>query len=320
MYHLSDPPPTTIPAEVLRTPDGQPGLAVQYFRGVDFDTPAGKTVDTKLEHAWPGPPLANPPPGLDGFENFSARWEGTLTAPETGEYEFGFDYDDGVRLFLDGKLLVDDWSFGAKRYRSAKVTLTQGQKVSVKAEFHQGGGNRFCRLGWRTPSEQHALANRPKTLDNSMQTYLPVGADWYDFHTGERFAGGRTVKTNCTLDTFPLYVRAGSIVPMGPVLQYATEQPAAPYEILIYPGADAKFTIYEDDNETYAYERGERATYELRWNDAAKTLSIGARQGSFPGMIAQRELSIRLVGDAADREPAQTVTYTGKPVELKLSR
>ncbi|HLP01223.1 MAG TPA: TIM-barrel domain-containing protein [Opitutaceae bacterium] len=316
MYHRSAPPAGTIPAEALRTPDGQPGLAVQYFDGLDFERPAGKTVDAKLEHTWPGPPLANPPPGLDGFENFSARWEGTLIAPEDGEYELGAEYDDGIRLFVDGNLLTEDWSFGPKRYRSGTVPLARGQRVALKVEFHQGKSARYFRLGWRTPSELRALASRSDKLDNSMETYLPAGAEWYDFWTGERFAGAGLVKKNCPLDTFPLYVRAGSIVPMGPVQQYATEKPDAPYEIRIYPGANATFTIYEDDNETYAYERGERATCDLVWDDAARTLRIGAREGSFPGMVAQRELSIVLVGASA--EPARQVTYTGAATEVRF--
>lgn len=318
MYHPGNPPPPTVPTEALRTPDGQPGLAVQYFAGVDFEKPAGKTVDAKLEHNWPGPPLANPPPGLAGFDNFSARWEGTLTAPENGEYELGLEYDDGVRLFVDGKLLIDDWSFGAKRYRSAKLAFAKGRPAALKVEFHQGGQTRYVRFAWRTPSEARALVERPKTLDNSMTTYLPAGADWYDFQTGERLAGGRTVTKHCPLDTFPVYVRAGSIVPMGPAdLQYATERPDEPYEIRIYPGADATFTLYEDDNETYGYERGERATYELKWDDAACTLRIGARQGSFPGMVATRELKLILVSAGAATE--RTVRYTGEACEVRLA-
>jgi alpha-D-xyloside xylohydrolase len=318
MYHRSEPPPPTVPTEALRTPDGQPGLAVQYFAGVDFEKPAGKTVDTKLEHNWPGPPLANPPPGLAGFDNFSARWEGTLTAPEDGEYELGLEYDDGVRLFVDGTLLIDDWSFGAKRFRSAKLSLAKGRPAALKVEFHQGGQTRYVRFGWRTPSEARALIERPKTLDNSMVTYLPAGADWYDFRTGQRHAGGQSVTMNCTLGAFPLYVRAGSIVPMGPAdLQYATERPDAPYEIRIYPGADATFTLYEDDNETYAYERGERATYDLVWDDANRTLRIGARQGSFSGLVAERELKVVLVSAAA--VPAHTIRYTGVAAEVRFA-
>jgi alpha-D-xyloside xylohydrolase len=104
---------------------------------------------------------------------------------------------------------------------------------------------------------------------------------------------------------------------MGPAdLQYATERPDAPYEIRIYPGADATFTIYEDDNETYAYERGERATYELKWDDAARTLRIGARQGAFPGMIASRELKLVLVSAGAT---VRTVRYAGEACEVRLA-
>jgi alpha-D-xyloside xylohydrolase len=195
----------------------------------------------------------------------------------------------------------------------------------VKAEFHQGGQERFFRLGWRTPSERRALAGRTKELNNTVETYLPDGADWYDFWTGERFSGGRTVRKDCPLDRFPLYVRAGSIVPMGPAMQYATERPDAPYEIRIYPGADARFTIYEDDNETYAYERGERATYDLVWDDAAQALRIGARRGSFPGMVVGRKITASLMtpgGDAvspAAQRAVASVIYTGEPVVLKLT-
>ena len=319
MYHLSDPPPTTIPSEALQTPDGKPGLAVQYFEGVDFEKLVGKTIDEIIEHNWPGPPLANPPPGLNSFDNFSARWEGTVTAPEAGEYEFGVEYDDGARLYLDGKLVAEDWSFGPKRYRFAKITLAKGQKLPIKVEFHQGGQDRFFRLGWRTPSERRSLANTTKELDNTMFTYLPSETDWFDFGTNERFAGGQTVTKNCPLETLPVYVRAGSIVPMGPAdLQYATERPDAPYEIRVYPGADAKFTIYEDDNETYDYEKGQHATYDLVWNDAAKTLAIGARQGTFPGMVAKRELKIVLATAKANSATGKNITYTGKSLEIRF--
>ncbi|MBI2513289.1 MAG: DUF5110 domain-containing protein [Opitutae bacterium] len=312
MFHVSDPPPATIPAAALRTPDGRPGLAVQYFSGENFEKPAGTAVDEKVEHAWPGPPLANPPPGLTDFENFSARWEGSVTAPEDGEYEFGAEFDDGVRLYLDGKLLAEDWSNGPKRYRGAKIPLAKGQQVALKVEFHQGGGGRYFRLGWRTPTEIRALAESKKAVDPTARTYLPAGADWFDFWTNERFTGGQEITTTCTLETFPLYVRAGSIVPMGPAMQYATEKPDAPYEIRVYPGTDATFTLYEDDNETYAYEKGQRATIPLRWDEKARTLTIGAREGSFPGMIATR--TFRVVWPRAGASaPEVVVSYRGEP-------
>jgi len=153
---------------------------------------------------------------------------------------------------------------------------------------------------------------------------LPKGADWYDFWTNERFTGGQNVSKACPLDILPLYVRAGSIIPMSPVMQYVTEKPDAPYEIRIYPGADAKFTVYEDDNETYDYEKGKRSTYELSWNDAAKTLTLGNREGTFPGMIQERQIHVVLAdkgqgqGIAEDSNAGQTIRYGGKEIQVKF--
>jgi alpha-D-xyloside xylohydrolase len=107
---------------------------------------------------------------------------------------------------------------------------------------------------------------------------------------------------------------------MGPPVQCATEQPDAPYEIRLYPGADAKFTIYEDDNETYNYEQGQRATCDLVWNDAARTLTLDSRRGSFPGMVVARDLKFVLAAPAGTPAAAKTVRYTGDPIEVKLSR
>jgi alpha-D-xyloside xylohydrolase len=110
---------------------------------------------------------------------------------------------------------------------------------------------------------------------------------------------------------------------MGPEVQYATQAPEAPYEVRIYPGTDARFTVYEDDNETYAYEKGERATYDLVWNDRARTLTVGPRQGSFPGMVKRRTLNIALV-TAADpggievASATKQVAYAGKRVVVRF--
>ncbi len=324
MFHVSEPPPGTIPATALTTPSGQPGLAVQFFSDPQLQTPAGQAIDTTLDHSWPGPPLANPPPGLDRFNHFSARWEGTLTAPEAGEYELGAEYDDSVRFYADGRLLFQDWEMGAKRYRGAKLTLDQGQKIALKIEFRQGGGERAFRLAWRTPSEALALAAAPRELDTTQRTYLPAGAAWYDFWTHQRHDGGSTVVRDYPLDRFPLFVRAGSILPLGPVVQYATEHPDAPIELRVYPGADGRFTLYEDDNETYAYERGERATCDLIWDDAKRTLRIGARQGSFAGLVTKRTLHLVLAnpGQNTGLQPtltdSRTIEYTGAPVTVQF--
>ncbi|MRV72630.1 DUF5110 domain-containing protein [Duganella sp. FT92W] len=323
MFRIQPPPPATIPVDHLRTPDGQPGLAGQYFEGRNFDTPKGRVIDKVIDHAWPAPPLATIPAGLDKLDDFSVRWNGTLEAPEDGEYEIGVEGDDGYRLYLDGKLVVEDWNIGGKRYKGVKVALKQGRSVPVTVEYYQATSDRSLRLAWRTPSQQAALAAKPAAVDSTVRTYLPAGTDWYDFWTHARFKGGTTVARDTPFDVLPLYVRAGSIVPMGPVVQYATQDPGAPYEIRIYPGADGKFTLYEDDNETYNYEKGQYATVELRWNDAAKTLSVGARKGSYPGLVKQRKLNVVLASPAnataVGAAPAtRSIDYAGKAVSVKF--
>ncbi|MBP7373174.1 MAG: DUF5110 domain-containing protein [Opitutaceae bacterium] len=141
--------------------------------------------------------------------------------------------------------------------------------------------------------------------------YLPKNpGGWYDFWTGEHADGGRTLQVAAPLERVPLFVRAGSILPLGSVVQHTAEQTAAPLELRIYPGADATFTLYDDDGETYAYERGERATCELSWDDATRTLHFGARQGSFPGMVPTRRFEVRLCG-AGQPTPGRTLTYDG---------
>jgi len=308
----------------LRSTDGERGLDVQYFSGVNFDTPKDTLLDKNVDHDWPGPPLAGPPGGLDGFNNFSARWEGFLIAPESGEYEIGIDGDDGFRLFLDGKKVIEDWNSGAVRYKNTMVTLKKGEKVSLKLEFYQGAGERALRLAWRTPADMRDLEEAKNKLNLAYETYLPQGANWFDFWNNQPLGGGQTVTRDCPLNIMPLYIRAGSIVPMGPVMQYATEKPDAPYEIRIYPGADASFTIYEDDNETYDYEKGEYATYDLVWDDAAKTLSIGPRSGSFAGMVKERELNVVLAlpeqnaGIETATSGVKPIKYTGKPVQVQF--
>jgi len=326
MYHVGPPTPPTIPTEALQTPDGRPGIEVEYFEGMQFEKSAGRVIDQKVEYDWPGPPLTEPPAGLKKLDYFSGRWTGFLTAPEEGEYEIGIDGDDGFRLWIDDKLLIDDWNFGAPRYRGAKIGFHQGQKSAIKIEFFNGTGDRALRLSWRLPSAIQQYQSAKPSLDNSYVTYLPKSAAWYDFWTNQRYDGGQKVTGHYGLNTMPLYVRAGSIVPMGPVMQYATEKLDAPYEIRIYSGADARFNLYEDDNETYNYEKGQYATYELSWNDADRVLTVGKRKGSFPGMTEKRTLRVVLAGPGMNAgipeasTNAKTVTYKGRKMKVRFAQ
>ncbi len=156
---------------------------------------------------------------------------------------------------------------------------------------------------------------------NSRQVYLPE-AKWYDFWTGSTIDGGRMINAITPLDRLPLYVRAGSILPLGPEEEWSTEKPADPIELRIYRGADGDFSIYEDENDTYNYEKGVYATIALHWDDGAHTLTIGDRKGQFPGMLENRTFRVVFVRDyhgvginSAD-EADKVVQYSGKQITV----
>ena len=120
--------------------------------------------------------------------------------------------------------------------------------------------------------------------------YLPQGTDWYDFWTNTRMKGGQSVTIQATLDQVPMFVRAGSILPLGPEMQWVGEKSWDNLELRVYPGADGSFVLYEDEGDNYNYEKGIYSTITFQWNDKSKILTIGARQGSYPGMLQQRQL------------------------------
>ena len=145
----------------------------------------------------------------------------------------------------------------------------------------------------------------------STQVYLPKGSDWYDFWTGERLKGGRTVTRETHLDTVPLFACAGAIIPLGPDVQYSGEKPWDDLEVRVYPGADGRFVLYEDEGDTYRYEQGACSTIEFTLR--GRTLSIGARSGAFPGMPQQRRFRV-VTPDGAVRE----VSYDGSAFKIQL--
>lgn len=154
--------------------------------------------------------------------------------------------------------------------------------------------------------------------------YLPEYAEgWIDFWSGNKFNGGQSVNIGVTLEKIPLFVKAGSILPLGPEKQYASEDTDKPWEIRIYPGADTTFTIYEDEGDNYNYEKGKYAMFELTWKDAEKTLEISDRKGSFAGMKEERIFNITVVSPRQGTSvkasaPTQTVTYLGKLIQISL--
>jgi len=147
--------------------------------------------------------------------------------------------------------------------------------------------------------------------------YLPDAPVWYDFWTGASQSGGREIDADAPLDRIPLYVRAGSILPLGPEIEYADEKPAGPIELRIYPGGDAEFDIYQDAGDGYDYEHGAHSVIPVHWSEAARTLTIGPREGSYPGMAANIEMKIVFVtaghgaGPELTANPDKLIDYSG---------
>ncbi len=159
--------------------------------------------------------------------------------------------------------------------------------------------------------------NQIKTETKAIRpVYLPKGTSWFDFWTGKNFEGGQTIEADASYETMPLFVKAGSILPMGPFIQYSTEK-SDPLEIRIYPGANGEFSLYEDENDNYNYEKGIYSTIGFQWDDASKTLTINDRKGEFPGMLKNRKFEIVLVeensgvGIEIPKTP-KTIEYSGK--------
>jgi alpha-D-xyloside xylohydrolase len=154
--------------------------------------------------------------------------------------------------------------------------------------------------------------------------YFPAGTDWYDFWTGEKLTGGKKVAREIPLDMMPLFVKAGAVIPMGPAVQYATEKKWDSLDIRIYPGANGKFVLYEDENDNYNYEKGVYATIAFNWDDTKQTLTISDRAGSFPGMLESRVFNVTIVNSTKGGQnhgvtkPDQVVRYSGKKIQIKL--
>ncbi|MBS6238213.1 MAG: DUF5110 domain-containing protein [Bacteroides sp.] len=170
---------------------------------------------------------------------------------------------------------------------------------------------------WKDPYEDFSKTG-------TQDVYLPKGTKWFDFWTGEMLNGGQMVTKEVPIDIIPLYVRAGSIVPFGPKVQYSTEKKWNNLEIRIYPGADGEFVLYEDENDNYNYEKGAYSTIKFTWDDANRTLNIADREGTFPGMLKSRKFNIVVVdkengtGSVQSTKFTKSVLYGGKKKSVKL--
>jgi alpha-D-xyloside xylohydrolase len=154
--------------------------------------------------------------------------------------------------------------------------------------------------------------------------YLPRSAGWYNFWTGELLSGGQTIKTEAPLDRIPLFVKAGSILPFGELIQYTGEKPEDILEIRIYRGTDAQFDLYEDEGDNYNYEKGEYTIIPFNWDEKNQSLTIGSRQGKYLDYPDKRIFNIVLVNESQGKGASvftikNQISYTGKVTKIDFN-
>ena len=201
---------------------------------------------------------------------------------------------------------TDEFMFG-RSILAAPILNPQYTEEKVIREDAMTGWDR------KSASDGSPVGTVDWTAKKSAVKYLPKGADWYDFWTGKRYRGGQSLTLETQFDRVPMFVRAGSILPLGPVMQYTGEKSWDQLELHVYPGADASFTLYEDEGDNYNYEKGTYTTISMKWNDRTRILTIGERKGSYPGMIEKRQFTV-ITPDGRQ----QIVEYAGQTVTCKL--
>ena len=312
-YMIHRPPESSIliAPKHFKTADGKPGILAKYYRDPDYKTLTHQQIEPKIDHLW-----YTGRPEYMTDSTFAARWEGKLMPDQTGKHQFHLVSYDAKRIFLDGKQLPIVYT-SVEQYTDL-VELEANREYDFVLEMeNRSTGAAKMKLYWKTP----AIFAREQIIEQKSKTrpvYLPAEHQWIDFWTGATLSGGQTIVADAPSDKIPLLVRAGSIIPMGPLIQYSNEKPADPIELRIYPGADANFILYEDENDNYNYEKGIYATISFHWIDVERQLIIDDRKGTFPGMLEQRTFNIVLVkqnhgtGIGITEKPNKAVLYRGE--------
>jgi hypothetical protein len=304
-----------VPAAWLTTPDGQPGLKAEFFTNENLSGPPALTrTDARVDFEWnkisPAPEI---PP-----THFTARWTGTIEVPAAvGEVTLATVEDDGAKVWIDGRLVIDAWGPHAATTSEATAALTAGQPHQVRIEYLQLDFDALLKLQW------HSVKGNSATR----AAWIPPG-DWIDAWTGESISGPATVTNDVPLEQIPIYIKSGAVLPLAPEMSFTGEKPWDPVTLDVYPraGETNVANLYEDDTLTTAYQRGEfrNTTITTTTDAAAKTVrvAIGAAAGHFQGALIERAWILRIhpPGDwPGNLAPADVRVNGGKinaPVQL----
>ena len=200
--------------------------------------------------------------------------------------------------------------------RALVMDFGQDKEVlNIEDQFMFGKGIMVCPVVQAQYTEQNADAKSDFSVTKQRNVYLPGGTQWYDFWTNEKMNGGQRIVKKTPIDVIPLYIKAGTILPLASPVQYSSQSTDS-LEIRIYPGSDGKYVLYDDEKDNYNYEKGAYSTIEFNWSDKEGKLTIGKRSGSYPGMPGNRVFKITVLNTASENKSA----YKVKVIEYKGSK
>ncbi|HWB53412.1 MAG TPA: TIM-barrel domain-containing protein [Tepidisphaeraceae bacterium] len=301
---------TPVPNSMLHTPDGQSGLKAEYFDNRNLTgNPVVTRTDRQIDFHWRRRNLPVQVPN----GRFSARWTGTLgPIPDGGGGDciLGTLSNDGVRIWIDGKKVLDQWNDKSREVTEATVPLIPGKTYKIELDYKYTTHVAYCQLNWRPA----------KTIPPSRQLWLPPG-DWIDAWTGHIYTGPKTLDIAAPLSRVPLLIKAGSIICLAPDMQYTGQKPWDPITLDIYPkaGANSETKLYEDDGISNSYKDGacRWTKFQVTSDDPLKTLhvEIDPAIGNFKGAIADRSWKLRL--HLRPGTHASSAQSDGKPVPFR---
>jgi alpha-D-xyloside xylohydrolase len=312
MYHIPAYNGTDITPDHFYSADGKEhGTKLQVYKGTDFNNLIFTRKFESSQITW----IGCLPENLD--TSYSLKINGIVKTEKGGNYKFFVQTDAGVKLWINNKLIINKWNNKDTARFEGSIALDGNSKYNFVLYHEQSRKNSaFLKINWITPNkDEHP---------NEVSVYLPKTNLWYNFWTGQTNLGGENILASSPVDELPIYVPSGSIIPIGPKIQYASEDPRAVLEIRIYQGSNGSFKLYEDENDNYDYEKGLYSIIPFNWNDRRKVLTIGTRKGEFPGMVESRQFNIILVkenhgtGGRQTEHPDRVINYNGKEVKVKL--
>jgi alpha-glucosidase (family GH31 glycosyl hydrolase) len=304
-----------VPGDWLKTSEDQSGLQGEYFSNEDLSGAAAFTrTDINIDFNW----NENSPAPDFPRTRFSARWTGTIEVPASvGDVKLATLEDDGVRVWIDGRKIIDAWGPHDSTTSEASVVLDAGVPHQIRVEYLQLDYGARLKLLWEP-------AKLPETTRTA---WIPPG-DWIDAWNGEVVTGPAIITNDVPLDEMPIWIKSGAVLPLAPEMRYTGEKPWNPIMLDLYPrvAETNHAALYEDDTLTTAYEHGEFRNTRIvsAADDLTKTVNveIGAAVGNFRGAFEGRAWTLRIHPPAGwpNNLAPVGVEINGRKIRLPVQR